>query len=173
MANYGLLLEYIDQAFADQGKKLYPEDPAARAKARAHITFFGQKVAPLLYKVMREPSDEDKAKLLDGLAKWVEEPLTKHGSAFLGGQEYNTVDINIWPWIERFDVMLQQGVMSIPEDRFPNMMAYMKRMKSLPGVAELLHTAEEYRVFFESYKKGEPNYNYNSPHPLYEGESGA
>ena len=103
----------------------------------------------------------------------MEEPLRKEGTPYLGGQSYNTVDINTWPWIERLDVHVQLGRLSLPEDRFPNLTTYIKRMKTTPGVAELVHSTEDHKVFFDSYKAGEPNFNYNSPHPLYEGETGS
>ena len=129
---------------------------------------------PLMYKVTRDPTnEEEKANLLKMVEKWVEEPLSKGGAPFFGGQEYNAVDVNIWPWIERFDVMAQQGIISLAKDRFPALAAYVERMKSVPAIAETVHSAEDFKVFYDSYKKGEALYNHNSPHPLYEGDSSA
>jgi glutathione S-transferase len=168
-----IIVEYVDQAFPDQGKSLYPKDPAERASARAHITYFGQKVIPQFYKsqTQSESREEETGKLLDALERWVEEPLRKAGTPYLGGQNYNTVDVNTWPWIERIDAKVQLGLLSLPEDRFPNLTSYIKRMKTTPGVAEVVHSAEDHKVFIDSFKAGEPKYNYNSPHPFYEGET--
>ena len=113
-----LLCIFLYQVFHYQGKTLYCEDAAARAKARAHITYFGKMVMPLIYKVNREPTNKEELEnLLNMVKKWVKEPLRKGVISFFGGQDYNAVYVKIWPWIERFAVTVEQGVISLPTYR--------------------------------------------------------
>eukprot|EP00118_Oscarella_pearsei_P024631 m.306477 g.306477 ORF g.306477 m.306477 type:complete len:247 (+) comp41272_c0_seq1:127-867(+) len=162
-----ITVEYIDQTFPE-GIKLYPEDPGKRARARIVITNFASKVVPAMYKSIREPSEENVTNLVDLLERCGEKPLKALGTPYFGGQQVNTVDVNIWPFLERIDASIQIGVSKpLPVDRFPTLIAYIDRMKSTPGIKDVIHSPADHSHFRKSYMEGKPDYNHQSKNPIY------
>ena len=156
----------MDEVFPE-GHKLCPTDALSLAKGRILIKNFGSKVIPLFYKAIFNLNDENRDKLLNAVEAWVEKPLRELGTPFFGGQDYNFVDVNSWPWIERLDALKELNFVALDGDRFPKLLEYAKRMKAAPGISELLHTPEEFKTFYDSYKNGDPKYNYHAKRPLY------
>jgi glutathione S-transferase len=162
-----IIVEYVDEVFP-QGRKLCPTDALSLAKGRILIKNFGSKVIPRFYKTLHDPNDENRDNLLNALDAWVEKPLRQLGTPFFGGQDYNFVDVNNWPWLERLDALQELNlVVALDKDRFPKFLEYAKRMKAAPGISELVHTPEEFKTFYDSYKSGDPKYNYHAKRPLY------
>lgn len=55
-----VLMEYVEEAFADQGYKMLPDDPLERAKVRLAITKFEAIVMPLFGAMLRlDLTEED------------------------------------------------------------------------------------------------------------------
>ena len=127
-----------------------------------------KQVIPVVYSALRDEKKESIPDLLDVHEKYVQEPLKQLGTPFFGGQTLNAVDIHVWPFLEMIDAKSAAGQFVVSADRFPVLIAYIKRMKAVASVKEVMHSLDDYKGFWETWKTpGPPDYNYNSKYPFY------
>lgn len=96
-----VILEYIDEAFTCQGESLFPStSPSSRAKARFWSIFINEKIIPHYYKMLMQPSTDDretaKLNLLGGLIE-LAGVMSAEGPFFFG-ETFGIVDIMLAPW---------------------------------------------------------------------------
>lgn len=152
--------DYLDEVYPNN--KLNSEDPYRRARDRI-ILEQNAKVVTEYYKLLRCGADDKD--ILESYRSKVEplEKALKERGNFFGGNSVCMVDYMIWPWFERLPVtasMSETGVDILPDDKFPNINSWMKRMLELEPVKETMFDAESHLEFYKSYAMGKPNYNY-------------
>ncbi|XP_062513538.1 glutathione S-transferase omega-1-like [Corticium candelabrum] len=129
---------------------------------------YTNKVMPSVYSALKDQNNECIPDLLNAHEKHVEAPLKQLNSPFFGGQSLNAMDIHIWPFLEVMDAKASVGDITIPATRFPTMISYIERMKEVPAVKEVMHTLDDFKGFWETWKTpGPPDYNYHSKYPFY------
>ena len=62
---------------------------------------------PNFYKYYRNTQDEDTPKQLLKFIKAVEELIGQNGGPFIMGKDPSAIDFLIWPWFERFTLLLE------------------------------------------------------------------
>ncbi len=61
---------------------------------------------PNFYKFYWNKTDETSVATLLKYTKSVEAVITQYGGPFILGKKISTVDLMIWPWFERFRIMV-------------------------------------------------------------------
>lgn len=83
-----------------------------------------------MYKVMLDTDrgcmDDHEAVIMDGLETF-ENELIKRGSKFFGGSEPGMLDLMIWPWCERADLLpiLAGNQFAMKKDRFKHLVCFL------------------------------------------------
>ena len=128
-----IINEYLEDKFTE--KPLLPDEPVARARARAFEDYADAYLMPSLFKIffqMRKPEAErDREKIAEGQREapehfaYLERELA--GRDYFAG-EFSLADISFVPPLAN----LERAGFSIP-DEFPRLKAWWKRMKSRPS----------------------------------------
>jgi glutathione S-transferase len=69
------------------------------------------------------------------------------------------VDYMTYPWFERHVYLKNILEYELDKDKFPNLTAWIKRMKQLPAVKETATNPEQLIEFHKSYSAGRPDYD--------------
>lgn len=101
-------IEYVDETWKT-GSSLLPSDTYQRAYVRIWSNFISSSIVPPFYQLLmkREHSEREQAKeaLLKGLMLLFAE-LDENAGPFFGGKSLNLVDIMLFPFAYRFQVVL-------------------------------------------------------------------
>lgn len=103
-----VLCEYLDEAFADEGKygqRLLPADVYERARCRLWIDHVSTKIIPGFYKFIQHTPEksysvDDARKEFLGNIKTLVKEMDEGGPWFLG-ERYSLVDVMLAPWAKR------------------------------------------------------------------------
>lgn len=105
-----IVADYLDEKYPE--RKLYPEDPLAKANDRLLLERFN-KVIIASYVAAGIMSGTGALKTItDGLDEF-EAELKKRNTKFFGGDQPGMLDYMIWPWFERIDSLKYNA-----DDRF-------------------------------------------------------
>ncbi|XP_011315084.1 pyrimidodiazepine synthase [Fopius arisanus] len=154
-----IIADYLNEAFS-QGN-LYPDDPLLKAKDKLLIERFNG-VITLMYKLHFETSVDRDAfeEVLKGLEIFDRE-LGKRGTPFFGGNKPGMLDLMIWPWCERADLIriLRGEQYAIPRERFLRLLQWKSAMKEDPGVKVSYLQPEIHEKYMRSRLAGSPQYD--------------
>lgn len=114
-----VIADYLDEKYPE--KRLYPNDPLAKAVDRLLIEQFND-VITAYYKAISDPAVFPD--LSKGLDKF-EDVLKKRGTAFFGGNEPGMLDYMIWPWCERIAFLKFKGF-EMDKDRHARLVCIIK-----------------------------------------------
>lgn len=103
-----VLCEYLDEAYADEGKfgqRLLPEDAYERGRCRLWIDHISTKIIPGFYKFLQHTPDkaysiEDARSEFLGNIKTLVQQMDDSGPWFLG-ERFSLVDVMLAPWAKR------------------------------------------------------------------------
>ncbi|XP_012287315.1 pyrimidodiazepine synthase [Orussus abietinus] len=154
-----VIADYLDEAYPQ--RPLYPKNPLQKAKDRLLIERFGS-VITSMYKLYRSIAIERDAfeEALTGLEIYDRE-LAKRGTPFFGGSKPGMLDLMIWPWCERADVIriLSGDQYIIPRDRFLRLLEWRSAMKEDPSIKKSYLEPEIHTKYIKSRLAGSPQYD--------------
>jgi glutathione S-transferase len=134
------ILEYLDQRYADAGAPLYPRDARGAARVRRLVQEVDHYVGPAATRVTRQvftrkAGERDNAEIADASATLVGELARFEGvldGDFLGGP-LSAADFALYPLLAgQRRVALREPAYSLMGQVGPRLMAWMKRIESLP-----------------------------------------
>jgi len=154
-----IIAEYLDEAHSE--RRLLPTDPFAKAKDKLLIERFNEVITTMYKLYLGKNVDKDVFnEALDGLEIFDRE-LSKRGTPFFGGNQPSMLDLMIWPWCERADILriLKGEQYVLPRDRFSRLLEWKKLMKDDPAVKGSYLDAETHSKYFQSRLAGTPQYD--------------
>lgn len=155
-----IVADYLDEAYPENN--LYPSDPLQKAKDKLLIERFGG-VISMMYKLFTDKiaNQELFEQALTAL-EYLEKELEKRGTRFIGGNKPGMVDLMIWPWFERADVIkiIKGEQYSIPRNRFPKLMKWSDVMKDDSTVKNYFLEPEVHVKYMISHSSGAPQYDF-------------
>ncbi|OAQ74890.1 glutathione-S-transferase theta, GST [Purpureocillium lilacinum] len=120
-----IISEYLDEAYADEGKhgpSLLPKEPYEKARARLWIDHISTRIIPAFYKLLQHTPEkpysiEQARDELHGHIRAFTEQMDPTGPWFLGDQ-ISLVDISLAPWAKRLWLIdhYKPGGLGIPKD---------------------------------------------------------
>jgi len=154
-----IIADYLNEAHP--GNNLYPEDPLLKAKDKLLIERFNSVIATM-HKLYLSPTvdmvlfDE----VLSGLEVFDKE-LAKRGTSFFGGSKPGMLDLMIWPWCERVDILkiLRSEQFVIPSERFRRLLEWRSAMKKDAAVKVSCLEPEIHVKYMKSRATGTPQYD--------------
>ncbi|XP_012059094.1 PREDICTED: pyrimidodiazepine synthase-like [Atta cephalotes] len=154
-----IIAEYLDDTYPQN--KLYPNSSLAKAKDKLLIDRFNAVIATM-YKGYSETAlvQDVFNEVLTGLELFDRE-LAKRGTPFFGGSKPGMLDLMIWPWCERADVIriIKGEQYVLPRDRFLRLLEWRIAMKEDPAVSGSFLDAEMHAQFMRSRLVGTPQYD--------------
>lgn len=155
-----IIADYLDEAYPQN--KLYPSNPLAKAKDKLLIDRFNTVISTMYYKGLHSEALEQESfnEILTGLELFDRE-LAQRGTPFFGGSKPGMLDLMIWPWCERADVIriLKGEQFVIPRDRFLRLLEWKVAMKEDPAVSGSFLDAEVHAKYIRSRLAGAPQYD--------------
>ncbi|XP_008556151.1 pyrimidodiazepine synthase [Microplitis demolitor] len=154
-----IVADYLNEAHPDQN--LYPSDPRAKAKDKILIERFNGLIS-LMYKFYLSPTvDRDMFEEALKVLEFFDRELVRRASPFFGGSKPGMVDLMIWPWFERADIIrIMRGEQYvIPRERVPRIMEWKTAMKEDPGVKVSCLEPEVHAKYMKSRLAGTPQYD--------------
>ncbi|XP_012267252.2 pyrimidodiazepine synthase-like [Athalia rosae] len=155
-----IVSDFLDEAFPET--PLYPSDPLLKAKDKLLVERFNSVILPFFKIVFSSTvQPEESAAILDGLEIF-EKELEKRGKPFFGGNRPGMLDLMIWPWFERFELL---GIMSdekfvIPRGRFLRLDKWEDDMKVDDGVRVSFLDVDKHAKYVQTRKAtGTPAYD--------------
>ncbi|ESN94052.1 hypothetical protein HELRODRAFT_180212 [Helobdella robusta] len=141
--------EYIDEVYGDN--KLLTKDPYKRAQQKMLLERFS-KLPVGFYAGFRSKDPEELKKgsaEVNKVLQIFEDQLT---TKYFGGDHPNLVDLHIWPWFERFELVKQvSGHEFMKEGVYPKLDHWMKTMYELPAVKACLTPTKDNVEFIKQY----------------------
>lgn len=145
-----IICEYLEEAF-DQ-HPLYPNDPGLRAKARIWIDWVSNSLVPPFYKLLmaqdKEAQDEHKETILKALEKMENECF--QDSEWMMGDSLSLVDIETYPWFERWSVIQHYRGLEVPR-RFEKLNKWIQTMKNRDSVKSMEMEPSYYIGLYDRY----------------------
>ena len=103
-----ICIEYIDEEW-ETGKDLLPKDAYQRARVRILSDQIGKKVVPPLYALLMKKSEQERTTAkqeIESSLKSLFEGMENQDGPFFGGKTLNMVDVMLFPFAYRFQVLL-------------------------------------------------------------------
>jgi len=159
-----IICEYLDVVYPET--RLSPEDPYVNASQRVLIDRVDRIRVPL-FKILR--SEEKQNVWKDDL----ESPLNCYEKnleqEFFGGAEPKMIDFMVWPIFRLFELKKVCYSFLLHKEKYPRLVAYIQRMKSVPAVKESYVESWRFDSFFDSLNRGltsEPNFDIVCNEPI-------
>jgi glutathione S-transferase len=123
-----IVCEYLEEAFPE--KQLLPSDPGLKATARIWIEWVSSGLIPPFYKLLMAQEDDARAEHKETMLKALEKLETEgfQDSEWIFGDSLSLVDIETYPWFERWPVLVHYRALEVP-DRFEKIHKWMGLMK--------------------------------------------
>lgn len=154
-----IIAEYLDEAYPQN--KLYPTNPLAKAKDKLLIEKFNE-VINNMYKLYAETTiDRDLFDEALCSLDFFDRELVKRRTPFFGGNSPGMLDLMIWPWCERADIIriLRGDEFCIPRERLLRLFEWRTAMKEDTGVKGSYLDAEVHAKYIRSRLAGIPQYD--------------
>ncbi|KAJ3475038.1 hypothetical protein NLG97_g9600 [Lecanicillium saksenae] len=159
-----IISEYLDEEYSDEsrhGRRLFPNDPYERARARLWIDHIGGKIIPAFYKLLQH-TDEKPFTLDDAreeLQKHIHtftEQMDPEGPFFLG-KDIGMVDISLAPWAKRLWLIdhYKNGGTGIPtegqDEKWGRWREWFTAITERKSVQETWSADERYVIAYKRY----------------------
>nr|XP_012229689.1 PREDICTED: pyrimidodiazepine synthase-like [Linepithema humile] len=154
-----IIADYLDDAYPED--KLYPSNSLAKAKDKLLIERFNAVIATMHKGFVQETFDQEVYSEALANLEIFDRELAKKGTPFFGGSKPGMVDLMIWPWCERADVIriLRGEQFVIPRERFLRLLEWKTAMKEDPAVRGSFLDAEVHAKYIQSRLAGIPQYD--------------
>lgn len=154
-----IIVDYLDEKYKAQ--HLHSQDPLQKAKDRLLIEDFNR-VVNTMYKVLSSigrVSLEDDEVVANGLSTF-ERDLANRGTPFFGGTKPGMLDLMIWPWCERAEILKLFGNANLlKKDKYRRLLEWSRRMALEPTVKRSMMDSDTHIKYLQSYRAGRPDYD--------------
>ncbi|XP_015185108.1 PREDICTED: pyrimidodiazepine synthase-like [Polistes dominula] len=154
-----IITEYLDEAYPQN--KLYPLNPLSKAKDKLLIERFNT-VITNMYKLYTGTTIDYNI-FYEALAslEFFDRELVKRKTPFFGGSSPGMLDLMIWPWCERADIIriLRGDEYTISRDRFLRLFEWRSAMKEDSAVKGSYLDAEIHAKYMRSRLAGMAQYD--------------
>ncbi|KAL2739711.1 pyrimidodiazepine synthase [Vespula maculifrons] len=154
-----IIAEYLDEAYPQN--KLCSLSPFAKAKDKLLIDRFNG-VITNMYKLYAGTSvDRDLYNEALSSLEYFDRELVKRRTPFFGGTSPGMLDLMIWPWCERADIIriLRGDEFIISRERFLRLFEWRNAMKEDPAIKKSYLDAEIHSKYVRSRLAGIPQYD--------------
>jgi len=155
-----IVADYLDELHPEP--RLYPNDPLAKAKDKLLIDRFNTSIISTMHKFYTSTSDSRELfnEVLNGLEVFDKE-LQKRGTPYFGGQQPGMLDLMIWPWSERANMLklLRGEQFVLPRDRFAKLLEWRETMKAHPAIKKSFLDSEIHAKYMKDRLTGTPQYD--------------
>ncbi|XP_076263128.1 pyrimidodiazepine synthase-like isoform X2 [Rhynchophorus ferrugineus] len=154
-----VICDYLDEKY--KAHHLHSQDPLQKAKDRLLIEQFNR-VVNAMYKILssigRVNLDDDEA-VANGLITF-ERELMNRGTPFFGGNKPGMLDLMIWPWCERAEILKLFGNANLlKKDKYRRLLEWSRRMAEEPSVKRSMMDSNTHIKYLQSYRAGRPDYD--------------
>ncbi|XP_014210802.1 pyrimidodiazepine synthase-like [Copidosoma floridanum] len=154
-----IIAEYLDEAYPEH--RLLPTNPLTKAKDKLLTERFNDFITSMYKLLIDKTVNKD---LFDEVLKGLEifeRELNKRGTPFFGGSQPGMLDLMIWPWCERADVLriLKGKEFVLPQDRFSRLLKWRTAMQEDESVKGSYLDAEIHVKYLQSRQAGAPQYD--------------
>uniref|UniRef100_A0A023EL34 Putative glutathione s-transferase n=1 Tax=Aedes albopictus TaxID=7160 RepID=A0A023EL34_AEDAL len=158
-----VVADYIEEAFPDKQRKLYPSDPFKKAQDRILIERFNGAVISPYYRILFSSDGIPPGAITEfgtGLDIF-ETELKNRGTSYYGGDKPGMLDYMIWPWCERVDLLkfALGDKYELDKQRFGKLLQWRDLMEKDDAVQKSFLSTENHTKFLQSRKSGENNYD--------------
>ncbi|XP_058456178.1 pyrimidodiazepine synthase-like [Malaya genurostris] len=158
-----VVADYIEEAYPDKERKLYPADPFQKALDRILIERFNGLVIIPYYRIMFSTDGIPPGAITEfgtGLDIF-EKELKTRGTPYYGGEKPGMLDYMIWPWCERVDLLkfALGDKYELDKERFAKLLQWRDLMEQDEAVKKSFLSTENHTKFLQSRKSGENNYD--------------
>lgn len=154
-----IIADYLDDVYPED--KLYPSDFLKKAKDKLLIERFNAVITSMYKGFSQEKFNPEVYNEALANLEIFNQELAKRRTPFFGGSKPGMVDLMIWPWCERADVIriIQGEQFIIPRDRFRRLLEWKTAMKEDPAVRKSYLDAEVHAKYIQSRLAGTPQYD--------------
>ena len=92
------ILEYLEDLYPDQ-TPIFADSANQRAEEKYWMDHVSNKITPYFYRYLKDPQDESKEKMLEGLTQFIKAMDNK--GPFFSGEKVSAVDIALMPFVYR------------------------------------------------------------------------
>lgn len=146
-------IEYVDEEW-ETGRNLLPKDTYQRAKVRILSDHITKKVVPPFYHLLMKKSEEERTAAKQDLTSALRllfEALDQSNGRLFGGKRPNMVDIMLFPFAYRFQLILPHfRDFSIPKEGFGR---YYEWYAAASECESMRRTMPEDSKLIETYKR--------------------
>lgn len=154
-----IIADYLDEKY--RAHVLHSTDPLQKAKDRLLIEEFNRIVNTMtkfLSTIGRSSLDDDEV-IANGLSNF-ERELQNRGTLFFGGSKPGMLDLMIWPWCERAEILKIFGNGNLlKKDKYRRLLEWCRRMTIEPSVKHSLMESDTHIKYLQSYRAGRPDYD--------------
>jgi len=154
-----IIADYLDEKY--KAHQLHSHDPLQKAKDKLLIEEFNR-VVNTMYKALMgigRPSLEEDEAVANGLGSF-ERELGNRGTPFYGGAKPGILDLMIWPWCERAEILKLFGNANLlKKDKYRKLLEWCKRMTHEPSVKRSMMDSDTHIKYLQSYRAGRPDYD--------------
>lgn len=154
-----IITEYLDEAYPQN--KLYPLNPLAKAKDKLLIEKFNGVITNMYKLYAGTTVDCDIFNEALASLEFFDRELVKRRTPFFGGSSPGMLDLMIWPWCERADIIriLRGDEFTISRERFLRLFEWRSAMKEDSAVKGSYLDAEIHAKYTRSRLAGMAQYD--------------
>ncbi|KAI4503813.1 hypothetical protein M0802_001216 [Mischocyttarus mexicanus] len=154
-----IIAEYLDEAYPKN--KLFPLNPLAKAKDKLLIERFNG-VITNMHKLCEGMVDGELFSEALASLEFFDRELVKRRTPFFGGSSPGMLDLMIWPWCERADIIriLRGDEFTISRERFLRLFEWRSAMKEDAAVKGSYLDAEIHAKYMRSKLAGTSQYDF-------------
>ncbi|XP_050297766.1 pyrimidodiazepine synthase-like [Anthonomus grandis grandis] len=154
-----VIADYLDEKY--RAHHLHSQDPLQKAKDKLLIEEFSRIVnatSRCIQSIGRGLDSDDV--IVNGLARFEHELANNRGTPFFGGVKPGMLDLMIWPWCERAEILKFFGSVNLlNKDKYKKLMEWSRRMSEEPSVKRSMMDSDTHIKYLQSYRAGRPDYD--------------
>ncbi len=144
-----IICEYLEDFCSEPA--LLPVDPGERAGARLWLDWAANEFVPTFYKLLKEQGESEQAEHAQVLRAQLERMDGElRGKTYFLGESLSLVDLEIYPWFERWPILEHYRNFEVPAD-LEALSAWRQRMSKRPATQKLEEPASFYIEQYRHY----------------------